>query len=612
MSNKILLTIVHDFLLLGLSFFFALWIRLDFDLALNLISSLWIYSIFFASSNIVLLKFFGLYLGIWRYASLHEIFSIIKSLIISTLMVVSLLFLIFRLENVPRSFPILLFIIALFSISGPRIIYRLIKDRLYKGPASLIPVYLVGAIDSVESCIRMTKTVKNFPYKVIGIINSKKNKMNSRIHNVPIIGSIELIDDLQNFVNTAVSMKRALPQRIILTDNNLSNEQIESVYVFSKRNGLAISEFSRMSSLSLSSDDKFQTKPIEIEDILGRKQKVQNTRLLQNLKQKVVLVTGAGGSIGSELCKQILLIKPKLLIMYEQNELNLYQLKQSLTGEFVTVLGDIRDTIKIENIIKKYQPNIIYHAAALKHITFVEEDPIEALKTNFFSTVKLSELSKHYDVEKFIFISTDKAVNPSNIMGATKRLCEKYLQKISINSKTKFLIVRFGNVLGSTGSVVPLFEKQISKGGPVTITHPDVQRYFMTIREAVELVLISSQLDENRNGVIFILEMGKPILIKNLAKKMIALLGKEQDNIELVYTGLRKGEKIKEELLFNNENISKTQFDGIVSTSDNLFQLEIHEYNKLILRISQNKYPEALDCFYKMLPEYVENEKNRN
>ena len=359
MSNKILLTIVHDFLLLGLSFFLALWIRLDFDVALNLMSNLWIYSIFFALSNISLLKFFGLYLGIWRYASLHEIFSIIKSLIITTLLVVSLLFLIFRLENVPRSFPILLFIISLFSISGPRIIYRLIKDRFYKGPASLIPVYLVGSIDSVESCIRMTKTVKNFPYKVIGIINSKKNKMNARIHNVPIIGSVELVDDLQNFVNTAISSKSKLPQRIILTDNSLSNEQIELIYVFSKRNGLAISEFSRMSSLSLGYDYKFQTKPIEIEDILGRKQKVQNTNLLQNLKQKVVLVTGAGGSIGSELCKQILLIKPKLLVMYEQNEFNLYQLQQSLTGEFVTVLGDIRDTIKIENIIKKFNPLLL-------------------------------------------------------------------------------------------------------------------------------------------------------------------------------------------------------------------------------------------------------------
>jgi len=610
MSNKILLTIIHDFVLLGLSFFLALWIRLDFEQAFSLINSLWIYSIFFPLINIFLLKFFGLYLGIWRYASLHEIFSIIKSLIISTLLIVCLFFLIFRLENVPRSFPILLFIISLFSISGPRIIYRLIKDRFYRVPISQIPVYLVGSIDSVEGCIRMTKTVSNFPYKVIGIINSKKNKINARIHNIPIIGSVEMIDELQNFVNSAISQKNALPQRIILTDKNLSNGKIESIYVFSKRNGLAISEFSRISSLTLSQEDSFQTKPIEIEDILGRKQKVQNIKSLEKLKHQIILVTGAGGSIGSELCKQILLTKPKLLIMYEQNEYNLYQLKQSLNGEFVAILGDIRDTVKLENIIKKYKPNIVYHAAALKHITFVEDDPMEALKTNFLSTVKLSELSKLYCIEKFIFISTDKAVNPSNIMGATKRLCEKYLQKISVNSKTKFSIVRFGNVLGSTGSVVPLFEKQIIKGGPITITHPDVQRYFMTIREAVELVLISSQLEERKNGVIFILEMGKPILIKSLAKKMMALLGKDQTDIEITFTGLRKGEKVKEELFFKNENISETQFDAIVSTSDNLFQFDIHEYNKLILNIQQNKYEEAIKNFNKILPEYVRNEKN--
>ena len=295
--------------------------------------------------------------------------------------------------------------------------------------------------------------------------------------------------------------------------------------------------------------------------MLGRKQKVHNPDVLKEIKNKTILVTGAGGSIGGELCRQLSLLNAKLIILLESNEYALYKISSELNGNFISKLADIRDSIKMEEIIKTFKPDIIFHAAALKHITFVEDDPVEALKTNFQATVKICELSRLYKIPKMVFISTDKAVYPSNIMGASKRLCEKYIQRISNSSKyTTFSIVRFGNVLGSTGSVVPLFEKQIKKGGPITITDPNITRYFMTIREAVELVLISSQLESKENGGIFILEMGDAVLIKDLAKRMILLSGKNENEIKIMYTGLRKGEKISEELFLKMNKLKKQRF----------------------------------------------------
>ena len=305
------------------------------------------------------------------------------------------------------------------------------------------------------------------------------------------------------------------PQKIIITDQSIKPESVEKLYVFAQKNGLALGVLPKLSNIN--SKDNFATNPIAIEDVLGRKQKVHNPELLKDIFNKVIIVTGAGGSIGSEICRQVTLLKPKRLILIEENEFALYKVLKNLKGNLSPILADIRDSQKINSIIKNYKPDIIFHAAALKHITFVEDDPIEALKTNFLATFKLCEICKSQNVPKLIFISTDKAVNPSNIMGASKRLCEKYIQNISLSSNfTKFSIVRFGNVLGSTGSVVPLFQEQIKQGGPITITDPKVTRYFMTIREAVELVLISSQL-ETKEGEIFILEMGKPILIKRFS-----------------------------------------------------------------------------------------------
>ena len=600
MNKKIFITILHDFLIFCLSFFIALVLRLDWSQSLDLMNSLWGFCILYAFANIFLLHYFGLYHGIWRYASMHEIISIFKSITISALIIILSFFLIFRLENIPRSFPVLLFIVSLFGVTGPRIFYRFLKDKVTKDVIKRIPVFIVGDSNSSESFIRLTKNQKSSPYHVIGIIGDKSSSTGRRIHNVPILSSIS---DIDLFDKDLRKNNKLSPQKIIITDHSINSESIEKLYVFSQKNGLALGILPKLSNIN--SKDKFVTNPIAIEDVLGRKQKVHNPELLKDILNKVVIVTGAGGSIGSEICRQVSLLKPKKIILIEENEFALYKALQNLKGNILPILADIRDFEKINTIIKDYKPDIVFHAAALKHITFVEDDPMEALKTNFFATYKLCKICKTHNIPKFIFISTDKAVNPSNIMGASKRLCEKYIQNYSLSSNTtKFLIVRFGNVLGSTGSVVPLFQEQIKQGGPITITDPKVTRYFMTIREAVELVLISSQLQTKKNGEIFILEMGKPILIKDLAKRMINLLGQKENEIKIVYTGLRRGEKLSEELFFNEEKITKTIVEGIMSTTDKIFNVDTSDYNSLISYIQKNETKKAVNKFKIMLPEY--------
>ena len=400
--------------------------------------------------------------------------------------------------------------------------------------------------------------------------------------------------------------KKIKPQRIIIADHSLGSEQVEKLFIFSKINGLAIGKLPQITDFKETSLNKFSTKPIVFEDVLGRSQKTHDINKLIEIQDKVILVTGAGGSIGSELCRQILNFKPKKLIIYEQNEYNLYKVLEILESKnIISILGDVKNKNKMENTIKKYKPQIVFHAAALKHITFVENDPLEALKNNFLSTVELSNICEKNSVSKMIFISTDKAVNPTNVMGASKRLCEKYIQMISKNSKTNFKIIRFGNVLGSTGSVIPLFEKQIQKGGPITITHPKVTRFFMTIREAVELVLISSVIKSKKNGSINILEMGEPVKIIDLAEKMIKLIATDKKGeIEIKFTKLRKGEKIHEELFYKKEQIKKTSENGILETNTLLFPLIKKDVDRLIETIKNNLTTDSIILLKKNLPEY--------
>ena len=602
-KKRIFITIVHDVVILSASFFFALWLRLESQ-GFILFKSLLPFLVLFTSTTIVFLHRFGLYQGIWRDASINEIFSILKSLTASCLIVVASLFLTIRLENIPRSFPILLFLVSVFGISGPRIFYRLVKDILnnQKNSNHKINVLIIGDGDTSELFIRAATREINSPYNVVAILGIKKKSVGNQIHGIPVIGDIGDFDNLNNWIEK----KNNSVQRMIITDHSLTREMIEKLFVFAKQNGLAIGEVPRITELKNALHKNFETYPIEVEDVLGRKQKVHKTGNYKLLKNKVILVTGAGGSIGFELCKQINNFSPKKLILFEQNEYHLYQATEKLKSytKIKSVLGDVRDEKKIFKIFKEYKPDIVFHSAALKHITFAEDDPIEAININFLGTLNILNACKEFCVNKMVFISTDKAVNPSTFMGATKRLCEKYIQQLDGKIATELKIVRFGNVLGSTGSVIPLFEKQIKEGGPITITHPNVQRYFMTIREAVELVIIASiDSSKGQSGEIHILEMGEPVKIKDLAKKMIQLSGQKKE-IPIIYTNLRKGEKIDEELFYNKEDVSKTKNNFILKTTKKINQISEMDIEQFLIDLNKAEEKEILRSFYKLLPEY--------
>ncbi len=604
-NKKILLTILHDLIALSISFILALWLRLEND-SLILLKELWLYLLFFLGLNVFFFNRFGLYHGIWRYASFQEILSIFKGLLASSLLIIAGLFLTIRLESIPRSFPILLFIVSFLGISGPRVLYRLLKDNLINlkqtEKKNKVPVLVAGDGNTTELFIRSTNKQIASPFNVIGIIGKKNNSIGRTIHGIPIVMSLEKLKPLKK----VIFRNNIQPQRIIITDHTLNQELIESLFVFSKQNGLAIGELPRATDFKPRNQENFKTNPIEIEDILGRKQKVHDVTSLKNIKDKLVMVTGAGGSIGSELCKQIMANKPKKIILLENSELNLYKVYQNLDPEHtLPILGDVRDKFKIEQIIEKEKPEIVFHSAALKHITFVEDDVLEGLKTNFLGTVNIVQSCIKYNVKKMIFISTDKAVNPSTIMGATKRLCEKYIQQISQDSKTKFKILRFGNVLGSTGSIVPLFQNQIDLGLPLTVTHPETSRYFMTIREAVELILISSQEGKINNSEINILDMGKPVKIKDLAIKMINLSGKQLgEDIKIIYTKLRKGEKLHEELVYKNEIINVSSTKEILKTQTILNPINNKDIDKIERAIKKNNKKLCKQLLKFMLPEY--------
>ena len=601
MSFRIFLTIFHDLIIFIFSFFLALLLRLELQLSLELFSSLWVYSIGFSIMNIIILNFLGLYHGIWRYASIHEINSIFKSVSISTFSIIVVIFLTTRLEGIPRSFPIILIIISIFNSIGPRLLYRIIKDYLGSNSTSQIPTLLVGDSSSSENFIRHTKTDKNSPYRIISIISLKEKSVGRRIHNIPIVGSLENFKAIKFNI---LDKLRKQPERIIVSDQNIEKDVLEDLFIFAKNNGLAIGQINKVSNISITKNS-FDTSPIVIEDVLGRKQNVNDTSKLVEFINKTILITGAGGSIGSELSRQILSLQPKNIILLDNNEFSLFKISSELKNKCTYTLSDIRDKIKIDKILAKLKPDFVFHAAALKHISFVEEDPYEAIKTNFLATVSLCKLCIKYKIKKFVFISTDKAVYPSNIMGASKRLCEKFIQQIAKSeSGTNFSIVRFGNVLGSTGSVVPIFENQINLNTEITITHPKVKRYFMTIREAVELVLISSQIKNSKNGNIFILEMGKPVFIKDLAKKMVSLSGKDIKSIKIKYTGLRKGEKLDELLFFSEEKITKTEINGILCTTTRSFQTDMQKFEDFIKKASTNKNEALIEDIIKILPEY--------
>ena len=552
---KIFIVILIDFFASGFSLNVSNYIRI------NYLEALTIETVFACILVPIIFYILGVYKRSWKYFSISDLWFLVKACLIANIFIFLIIFIFNRLENIPRLVIILNFFTLTFVTGGSRIIYRTIFERfsfLTSNSTGKIPVLLIGSVDNADSFIRATER-KSSVYKVIGIVN-EESKVNKElmIRGIAVLGSIKDIKVITENMNTDIRK----PQKIIIVSNNIRGIDMSDIMKFADLNGITVGRALAPNELLLEGGIKQSlVRDISLEDLLGRRQnKLKHNAVQSFLKNQTILITGAGGSIGSELSRKILNLNPKKLILLDVSENSIYNLKANLEkyinkNNISFLCSNVRNLIEVEKIFSEHKPHIIYHAAALKHVAICEENVSEAIRTNVLATHTLANLSEKYKAKCFVLISTDKAVNPSSAMGATKKLAESIIQSKDRFSKTKtrFITVRFGNVLGSQGSVVPLFKKQISNGGPITVTHKNVTRFFMTIDEAVSLVL-NATLEQyysklNLRGSISVLNMGASIKIDILAKQMIKLAGMTPNKeIKIIYTGLKKGEKLHEKL----------------------------------------------------------------
>lgn len=528
--------------------------------------------------NIMFLAIFKCYRSLWRYAGEEELISIVLACILTVIPA----FLVHKFlgGNFSVIFYLLNGVLIVSLIGGTRLLYRIgrrvisrcrIKDKMKK-------VLIVGGGNAGDMVIQELKNNPQLHKKPVCIVDDDKNKKGRRIHNVPIIGTIK---DIENIV------KINDIDEIIIAIANISKSKKREIIEICKNTKCKLKTIPGVYEIIDGIVDIKKIRDVQIEDLLGREAiKVNLSEMSEYIQDKVILVTGGGGSIGSELCRQIATFNPTQLIILDNYENNAYSIQQELIRKYgnklnlKTIIASIREEKRLDKIFNEYKPDVVFHAAAHKHVPLMENSPSEAIKNNIFGTKNVAIMADKYKVKKFVLISTDKAVNPTNIMGATKRAAEMIIQTMNEESETEFVAVRFGNVLGSNGSVIPLFKKQIEEGGPVTITHPDIIRYFMTITEAVQLVIQAGAMA--KGGEIFVLDMGDPVKIVDLANNLITLSGFEPNvDIEVKFTGLRPGEKLYEELLMSEEGLTNTEHKKIFIGKPIEFDMQ---KNKKLLR----------------------------
>ncbi len=590
--KRALLATFHDLAMAGISLVLAFVLRVGFEDTLAQAGTL-LYAVpLYVAVAGVSFHFFGMNRGLWRYASIPDLVAIAKAVAVSIFVFLAVLFSISRLEGMPRSVPVIQGIVLVMLLGGPRLLYRLMRDpRLYQnqkktGPA--IPVLLAGAGDGAELFIRSAQNDNYGRYKVVGVLNRKAGYS---IHGVPILGKS---CDLEKVVEELTAEGKR-PQRLIFTGDDPTDESnvISALASTAEKLGLKLSRLPGLTEFKEGLfDQNLELRSVAIEDILGRAQAPLDLDAISGLiRGKRVLVTGAGGSIGRELCRQIAGFSPARMLLADNCEFNLYEVDGELDALEIApkkeiLLADVRDRARTRAIFDQFRPEVVFHAAALKHVHLVETNPEEGMLTNAIGTRNVADAALEFGTLAFVQISTDKAVNPAGVMGASKRLAEYYCQALDLETgrslgaktRTHFMTVRFGNVMGSSGSVVPLFKKQIARGGPLTVTHPDIRRYFMTVREAVGLVLQASAHGLQANaarGRIFVLDMGEPVKIVDIARRMIRLANLEPErDVKIVFTGLRPGEKLFEELFDQNETPADTDMPGVLAAAPKPIELE--------------------------------------
>jgi len=564
--KRIIFFLVFDFLLSLTSLYLSYNLRFNFEIPEKFLNNfIFIFSVLMIL-KISIFVYFRLYRTAWRFFSLYEV----KKILLSHVVIYFTFFLVFLafkeyMTPLARSIIIIDFMLSLVFITLLRLSKRIIiesgKNTKYKN------TLIIGADSSIN---KILNDKKNLKYTPVAIIDENKALKNTYLSNLRVYS----FEDFKKVIKT-----KAIESVIISREYS----QKELLDIFEKLNELGINDIKIVNTLS--NNNNKELKDISVEDLLARHPNdLDKTKIENFIKDKVVLITGAGGSIGSEISRQCNLFGAKQLILLDHSEYNLYQITEELKdSNIVSVMQTVRKTEFLESTFKKYKPQIVIHAAAYKHVPLVEENILEGISNNIIGTKNCIDLSIKYEVEKFVLISTDKAVRPTNVMGTTKRICELYAQNVK-SKNTEIVAVRFGNVLGSSGSVIPKFKSQIEAGEAITVTHPDITRYFMLIPEACELVLQAASI--GKGGEIFILDMGEPIKIVDLAKKMIELSGKE--DVEIKFCGLRPGEKLYEELLINDSD-KKTDYESITVASPTYF--EINDLNEKIeeLLVCENK-----------------------
>ncbi|HVY06718.1 MAG TPA: nucleoside-diphosphate sugar epimerase/dehydratase [Burkholderiales bacterium] len=548
------LAFLHDLVAAAATWLAAFWFRFNFDIPAEYLPAMWTTVGWVMALDALCFWRFGLYRGLWRYASIHDLRLILIAVGIAAVALPALVVLIQPGFVVPRSVYVLHPMLLLFAMGGSRLLYRALKER-HIGKLGAINGKAVVILGAGDAAVSLLKDLANSTeWRVIGILDDDETKQKRQLLGASVLGRI---------ADLATLAPRFAIEHAIIAMPDASRETRRLAIGICRNVGIRIMTVPSFDDLMSGKVSISQIRNIELDDLLGRDPVTLDSAGLQGLLEgKTVMVTGAGGSIGAELCRQIARYRPARLVLYELSEFALYQIEQEFQATFravpvICVVGDVKNPLRVSRTLEKYAPEVVFHAAAYKHVPLMErENAWEAVRNNVYGTYVMASEAIRHGVEKFVLISTDKAVNPVNVMGASKRLAEMVCQALQHAGPTRFVMVRFGNVLGSTGSVIPKFREQIAAGGPITVTHPEITRFFMSIPEAAQLVLQAGTMGSG--GEIFVLDMGESVRIVDLAREMIRLSGFSLDDIKIVFTGLRPGEKLYEEVLADNEQTMTT------------------------------------------------------
>lgn len=603
---RIILLVLMDMLIITAAGPLAIYVRYNLFFepqAIEFIENIFQYLPVNLILTVIVFAVFRLYQGIWKYASASDLVNIIVACLVSAVtQTVGMTLMGLRF---PRSYPFMYFAVLTAGISIFRFTYRILayfrqkqQGLIREGKTNTM---IVGAGEAGNTLLKELQNSKFVEQNVCCLVDDDPGKIGKYLRGVLVAGNRKDICRLAEEYHI---------DEIMIAIPSASHAEIQELLDICSQTSCKLKVLPGIYQLVNGEVSVSKLRNVEIEDLLGREPiDTQVESIMGYVSGKVVLVTGGGGSIGSELCRQIARHEPKQLVIFDIYENNAYDIQQELKRDYpelnlVVLIGSVRNTHRINGVFEKYHPQIVYHAAAHKHVPLMEDSPNEAIKNNVMGTYKTAQAADKYGVSRFVLISTDKAVNPTNIMGASKRLCEMVIQMMNNRSKTEFVAVRFGNVLGSNGSVIPLFKKQIEEGGPVTVTHPDIIRYFMTIPEAVSLVLQAGA--KAKGGEIFVLDMGKPVKILDLALNLIRLSGlKPYEDIDIVFTGLRPGEKLYEELLMDEEGLQSTDNELIhigkpIDFDEELFIHQLEELDEL----SRMDSPKIKEKVMEVVPTY--------